>query len=46
MHNKVNPREKIELYEMREDAKKEEEHLYLVVNPAAIGFSTPPVSPV
>ena len=35
-----------ELYEMREEAKKKEEHLYPVVNPAALGFSTLPVSPV
>ena len=38
--------EPIELYEMREDAKKKEEHLYPVVNSAALGFSTLPVSPV
>ena len=36
----------VELYEMREDAKKKEEHLYPVVNSAALGFSTLPVSPV
>ena len=35
-----------ELYEMREEAKKKEEHLYPVVNSAALGFSTLPVSPV
>ena len=43
---KVDPRVNIELYEMREDAKKKEEHLYLVVNSTALGFSTLPVSPV
>ena len=43
---KADPRVDIELYEMREDAKKKEEHLYPVVNSAALGFSTLPVSPV
>ena len=43
---KVEPRVDIELYEMREDAKKKEEHLYPVVNSAALGFSTLPVSTV
>ena len=43
---KVDPRVDIELYEMREDAKKKEEHLYPVDNSAALGFSTLPVSPV
>ena len=36
----------IELYEMREHTKKKEEHLYPVVNSAALGFSILPVSPV
>ena len=43
---KVNPRIDIELYEMRDDGKKKEEHLYPVVNSTALGFSTLPVSPV
>ena len=43
---KVNPRVDIELYEMRDDAKKKEEQLYPVVNSTALGFSTIPVSPV
>ena len=43
---KVDPGVDIELYGMREDAKKKEEHLYPVVNSAALGFSTLPVSPV
>ena len=43
---KVNLRVDIELYEMREDVKKKEEHLYPVVNSTALGFSTLPVSPV
>ena len=43
---KVDPRVSIVLYEMREDAKKKEEHLYPVANFAALGFSTRPVSPV
>ena len=43
---KVGPSVNIELYEMREDAKKKEVHLYPIVNPAALGFSTLPVSPV
>ena len=43
---KVDPIVDIELYKMREDAKKKEEQLYLVVNSAALGFSTLPVSPV
>ena len=43
---KVNPRVDIELYEMRDDAKMKEEHLYPVVNSTALGFSTLPVSPV
>ena len=43
---KVNPRVDTELYELRDDAKKKEEHLYPVVNSAALGFSTLPVSPV
>ena len=30
---------------MREDAKKKEKHFYPVVSPAAVGFSTLPVSP-
>ena len=34
------------VYEMREDAEKKEEHLYPVINPAALGFSTLLVSPV
>ena len=42
---KVDPRVNIELYEMGEDAKEKKEHLYLVVNSAAFGFSTLPVSP-
>ena len=42
----VNPRVDRELYELRNDAKKKEEHLYPVVNSAALGFSTLPVSPV
>ena len=41
----VDPRVNIELNEMREDAKKEE-HLYPVVNSAALGFHTLPVTPV
>ena len=36
----VDPRVDIELYEMREGAKKKKEHLYPVVNSAALGFST------
>ena len=43
---KVNPRVDLELYNMRDDAKKKEEHLYPVVNSTALGFSTLPVSPV
>ena len=43
---KVNPRVDIELYEIRNDAKEKEEHLYPVVNSTALGFSTLPVSPV
>ena len=43
---KVNPRVNIELYEMRDDAKKKEELLYPVVNSTALGFSTLAVSPV
>ena len=43
---KVDPRVNIELYEMQGNAKKKEEHLYPVENPAALGFSTLPVSPV
>ena len=43
---RVNPRGNIELYEMRDDAKKKEEHLYPVVNSTALVFSTLPVSPV
>ena len=43
---KVNPRVDIELFEMRDDAKKKEEHLYPVVNSTALVFSTVPVSPV
>ena len=42
----ADPRVDKELYEMRDEAKKKEEHLYLVVNSAALGFSTLPVSPV
>ena len=42
----VDPRVDIELYEMREGAKKKEEHIYPVNNSAALGFSTLPVSPV
>ena len=42
----VNPRVDKELYEMREDARKKEEHLYPVVNSAVLGFPTLPVSPV
>ena len=40
----VDPSVDKELYEMREDPKKKEEHLYPVVNSAALGFSTLPVS--
>ena len=43
---KVNPRVDLKLYEMRDDAKKKEEHLYPVVNSTALGFPTLPVSPV
>ena len=43
---RVDPRVDRELYEMREDAKKKEEHLYPVVNANALSFSTLPVSPV
>ena len=39
----VDPGVSIELYEMREDAKKKEEHLYPVVDSAALDFSTLPV---
>ena len=42
----VDPKVDKELYEMREDAKKKEQHLYPVVNSTALGFSTLPVSPV
>ena len=35
---KVNHRVDIELYEVRDDAKKKEEHLYPVVNSTALGF--------
>ena len=42
----ADPRVDKELYEMREEAKKKEEHLYPVVNSAALGFTTLPVSPV
>ena len=42
----ADPRVDKELYEMREDAKRKEEHLYPVVNSAALGFSTLPVSHV
>ena len=41
---KVDPKVNVELYEMRGDAKKKEEHNYPVVNPAALGFTTLPVS--
>ena len=44
--NEVDPKVNIALHERRDDAKKIEEHLYPVVNPAALGFSTLPVSPV
>ena len=44
--NEVGPKVNIALHEMRDDTKKKEEHLYPVVNPAALGFSTLPVSPV
>ena len=43
---KVNPRVNTELYEMRDDAKKKEEHIYPVFNSTALYFSTLPVSPV
>ena len=43
---KVDPRVNVELYEMREDAQKKEEHLYPVANSAALGFFTLPVLPV
>ena len=43
---KIDSKVDMELYEMRENAKKKEEHLYPVVNSAALGFSTLPVSPV
>ena len=43
---KVDSRVNIELYEMREDAKKKEKHLYAMVNSAALGFPTLPVSHV
>ena len=43
---KVNPRVDIKLYELRDDAKKKEEHLYPVVNSTALCLSTLPVSPV
>ena len=43
---KVDPRVNLELYEMREAAKKKEEHLYPKVNSKALDFSTLPVSPV
>ena len=43
---RVDPKVDKELYEMREEAKKKEEHLYPVVNSAALGFSPLPVSPV
>ena len=43
---KADPRVDTESYEMRDDAKKKEEHLYPVVNSAALGFPTLPVSPV
>ena len=42
----ADPRVDKELYELRDDAKRKEEHLYPVVNSAALGFSTLPVSPV
>ena len=42
----ADPRVDKELYDMQEEAKKKEEHLYPVVNSAALGFSTLPVSPV
>ena len=42
----ADPRVDKELYDMHEEAKKKEEHLYPVVNSAALGFSTLPVSPV
>ena len=44
--NEVGPKVNVALYEWRDDAKKKEEHLYSVVNPAALGFPTLPVSPV
>ena len=43
---KFDPKAKRELYEMREDTKKKEEHVYPKINSAALGFSTLPVSPV
>ena len=43
---KVNLKVDIELFEMRDDAKKKEEHLYPVFNSTALCFSTLPVSPV
>ena len=42
----LDPRVDKEIYETREDGKKKEKHLYPVVNSAALGFSTLPVSPV
>ena len=42
----VDPRVDKEFYEMRDDTKRKEEHLYPVVNSAVLGFSTLPVSPV
>ena len=41
---KTDPRVDTELYEMRDEAKKKEEHLQPVVNSAALGFPTLPVS--
>ena len=42
---KVDPRVNIELYRMQEYAKRKEEHLYPMVNPAVLVFLTLSVSP-
>ena len=43
---KVDPRVNLELYRIQEYAKKKEEHLYPMVNPAVLIFLTLSVSPV
>ena len=43
---KVDPGMNIEIHEMPKYAKEKEDYLQPIANPAALGFSTFPVSPV